>query len=292
MKGYITKFGFEYNGTYYNLFDGEFRASVEDFVIENEKDYKTTSARGYAFVYNQGTFSGKEFVINVNKVNVNGIIEKMKIYGNVDDVVKFFIQVNGTDDNNGEEFYFYATYLGLTKNIHMNANTLNTTTLKFFRHSRYLKNSKMVFDVDTIGTTEKYPYTYQFTYGGTGNSVSSSAFTIKKTSLHEAFVELQVFGGYNGFKVGVGGELSDTQRNGWESTVDLTNKPNDYIVMNTFPKDKNITLYEVGGNIIDVSKQTNYGRSTYFTLKNTTEVLYFNNVQTAVLTLIEQFDEV
>jgi hypothetical protein len=287
MSGYITKFGFEYNTVYYNLFDGEFKASVQDFIIENEKDYEITNGNGYAFLYSKGTFSGKEFVINVNKVNIKGIIEKMKIYGNADDVVKFFIQVNGTED-----FYFYATYIGLSKNIHMNANTMNTTTLKFFRHTRYLKNSKMVFEVDTVGTTEKYPYTYQFTYGGTGNSVSSSAFTIKKQSLHPAFFELQVFGGYNGFKVGLGGELSPTQRVGYECTVDLTNKKNDYVILNTFTKDNNITLYEIGGNIIDIRNQRNFERTTYFAFKNPTEVLYFNNIEKAVLTLIEQFDEV
>jgi hypothetical protein len=292
MKGYITKFGFEYNGTYYNLFDGEFRASVEDFVIENEKDYKVTKANGYAFVYNTDDFTGKEFYIKINKSVANGVIEKMKIYGNVNDVVKFFIQVNGTDDNNGEDFYFYATYLGIEKNIHLNANTLNTTRIKFFRHTRYLKNSKMVFEVDTIGTTEQYPYTYQFTYGGTGNSVSSSAFTIKKQSLHPAFFELQVFGGYNGFKVGLGGELSPTQRVGYECTVDLTNKKDDYVILNTFTKDNNITLYEIGGNIIDIRNQRNFERTTYFTFKEPTEVLYFNNIEKAVLTLIEQFDEV
>lgn len=298
MNSYVNKFGFEYLGFYYDLFNGNQKASVEDFIIQNKKEVEITGSKGYAFLYNSGIFNGEMFDIVINNKMSEGIISKLKIVGDADDTIKFTIGVYTEVGNPsaGEEFYFYATYIGLSKNIYNNANTLNTTRLTFFRHSRYLKNTSRVIVVE--GNTPiitNYEYTYPLQYSSNDNSIPASIHEIKKTSIHEAFVELQVYGGYSSFKVGVGGFLSSTQRNGYQCNKDLTGQTVKFVTLNTFAPTKKITVTTpIAGNptIEDISEDRAYEYSTYFSIKKPSEFLYFNNVAKAVLILIEQFDEV
>jgi hypothetical protein len=243
-----------------------------------------------------GNFAGKEFEIVINTKAMEGVIPKLQITGNVKDTIKFTIGVY-TDVENpsaGEEFYFYATYIGLSKTIHNNANTLNTTRLKFFRHSRYLKKNTRVVTVENLTPILKnYPYDYPLEYSSNDNSIPNSIFEVRKSdkSVHEAFIDLQVYGGYNGFKVGVGGYLSDTQKNGYECTRNLTSLTNAVVTLNSFTPTKKVELKN-GYTITDISEERPYQYSTYFTIEKPVEFLYFNNMAKAVITLIEQFDEV